>query len=122
MLRGTFVENIPLIKVFVAWGRAVQAPFFILDTGFTGDLQVTPQIANELGLATIGVTSVRLANNQVVNVPVTLAVVDMEGVRNYVHVLIAKSMPLLGISLLSKFSYRAIVDCKYKTIVLQKVT
>lgn len=41
MVSGTFVENAPLIKVIISWGQSVQAPFVVLDTGFTGDLQVT---------------------------------------------------------------------------------
>lgn len=49
MVSGVFVENTPFIKVAVAWGQSVQTPFVILDTGFTGDLQVTPKIARELG-------------------------------------------------------------------------
>lgn len=44
MIKGEFVENIPLIKIIVSWGQAVQTPFVVLDTGFTGDLQVTPSV------------------------------------------------------------------------------
>ncbi len=111
----------PFIRVVLGWGRSVQAPFVILDTGFTGDLQVTPKIARELGLIPSGVTPVRLANNQVINTPTALAVAAMEGVVNYVQVLISESVPLMGISFLSKFSYKAIVNCKYKTVDLERV-
>ena len=72
MISGVFVENIPLIKVVVAWGQSVQTPFVILDTGFTGDLQVTPEIAIELGLKVVGVTKTQIANGQIVKVPVAL--------------------------------------------------
>ena len=122
MVNGVFVENIPLIKVIVAWGQSVQAPFVILDTGFTGDLQVTPKIAKELGLQIAGVTKTRIANGQIVEVPVALAVSSMEGLIEYIQVLISESMPLAGISFLTKFSYKAIVDCKYRKVVLEKVT
>lgn len=60
MISGVFVENTPFIKVVVGWGRSVQAPFVILDTGFTGDLQVTQKIATELGLQIIGVTKTQI--------------------------------------------------------------
>ena len=60
MINGEFVENAPWIKVIVAWGQSVQAPFVILDTGFTGDLQVTPKIARELGLQVTGVTKTQI--------------------------------------------------------------
>ncbi|MEK7562672.1 MAG: hypothetical protein AAB509_03265 [Patescibacteria group bacterium] len=121
MVSGVFVENIPFIKVVVAWGQSVQAPFVVLDTGFTGDLQVTPKIANELGLKIIGVTPTRIANGQVVQVQTALAIASMEGTRNYIQVLISESMPLAGISFLSKFGYKAEVDCKYRTVKLERM-
>lgn len=122
MINGIFTGNIPLIKIILGWGQSVQAPFVILDTGFTGDLQVTSKIATELGLQPIGVTNVQIANGQIVRVPIAIAFASMEGVRNYIQVLISDSVPLAGISFLSKFGYKAIVDCKYKTIKLEKVT
>jgi predicted aspartyl protease len=121
MVNGVFVENIPLIQVIVAWGQAVQAPFVVLDTGFTGDLQVTPKIARELGLQVVGVTPARIANGQIVQVPTALALAAMEGAVNYIQILISDSIPLAGISFLSKFSYKAVVDCKYRTVALQRV-
>lgn len=120
MVRGVFVENTPLIRVAVGWGQSVQAPFVVLDTGFTGDLQVTQKIAKELGLQVVGVTKTQIANGQIVEVPVALAIAAMEGVVSYIQVLISESMPLAGISFLSKFGYRATVDCKYRTIALER--
>lgn len=121
MVKGVFTENMPLIPVLVAWGQSVQAPFVILDTGFTGDLQVTPEIAKELGLKVTSVIPVRIANGQVIEIPTALAIAVMEGAMNYIDVLISDSMPLAGISFLSKFNYRATIDCKYKTVNLEKV-
>lgn len=120
MVSGIFVENVPFIKVVVSWGQSVQAPFVILDTGFTGDLQVTSKIARELNLQVSGVTKAQIANGQVIEVPVALAIAAMEGSVNYVQVLISESMPLAGISFLSKFGYKAIVDCKYRTVALER--
>ena len=110
----------PFVRVVVGWGQSVQAPFVVLDTGFTGDLQVTPKIARELGLQVVGVTKSRIANGQIVDVPTALALASMEGAVNYIQVLISESMPLAGISFLSKFGYKAIVDCKYRTVTLDK--
>ena len=122
MIRGEFVENIPLVKIVVSWGQAVQTPFVVLDTGFTGDLQVTPKLARELGLQVIGVTKSRIANGQIVNMSTALALASMEGTNKYIQVLISNSSPLLGISFLSKFSYKTIVNCKFKTILLRKAS
>lgn len=121
MVSGVFVENIPFIKVILGWGQSVQAPFVVLDTGFTGDLQVTQKIATELGLQIVGVTKTQIANGQVIEVPVALAIAAMEGAANYIQVLISESMPLAGISFLSKFSYKATVDCKYRTVALERM-
>ncbi len=120
MVKGTFFQNIPFIQVALGWGQAVQSLFVVLDTGFTGDLQVTPKVAEELGLQVIGVTDTRIANGQTIQVPVALALASMEGTRSYIQVLISESMPLAGISFLSKFGYKAIIDCKYKTVVLER--
>jgi len=98
----------------------VQISPMVLDTGFTGDLQVTPEIAQQLGLQVYGVTKIRIANGDVVDMPAALAIASMEGISNYVQVMISESMPLAGISFLSKFGYKAIVDCKYKTVVLER--
>lgn len=119
MINGTFVNNTPLIKVVVAWGQSVQASFVVLDTGFTGDLQVTPKIATELGLKVVGVTKTQIANGQIIQVPVALAIASMEGVAILIQVLISDSFPLAGISFLTKFGYKALVDCKYRIISLE---
>ena len=120
MINGLFAENIPLIKVVVAWGQSVQTPLVVLDTGFTGDLQVTPQIAKNLNLKIVGVTKTQIASGQTIDVPVALALAAMEGAINYIQVLISDSMPLVGIGFLMKFGYKAIVDCKYKRVMLEK--
>ena len=118
MIKGGFYKNSPYIQVIVAWGRAVQAPFFILDTGFTGDLMATPRIATELGLIVTGVENIQIADGSIVRIPTALALASMEGKSNLVTVLIQNSTPLAGISLFTKFGYKAIVDCKHITVEL----
>ena len=121
MLQGAFVKNTPFIGVTVAWNQAVQNPAFILDTGFTGDLQVTSKIAKELGLETVGVIPITIANGQTVQMQTALAIAAMEGATSYVTVIISDSMPLAGIGLLTKFGYKAEVDCKYRTVKLERI-
>ncbi len=41
--------------------------------------------------------------------------------KSYIDVLISDSMPLAGISFLTKFNYKAIVDCRFKTVNLERV-
>jgi len=121
MVKGFFHGNIPIIKIVVGWGRALQTPFVVLDTGFTGDLQITPKMAQELGLKITGVTKAQIANRETIEVSAALALAAMEDATNYIQVLISESAPLAGISFLSKFGYKAIVDCKYKTVVLERM-
>lgn len=121
MVKGVFVENTPFIRIVVGWGQSVQAPFVVLDTGFTGDLQVTQKMAQELGLQVVGVTKTQIANGQIIEVPVALAFAAMEEAVSYIQVLISESMPLVGISFLSKFGYKAMVDCKYRNVALERM-
>jgi predicted aspartyl protease len=120
MMQGYFDGNVPMISVTVGSGQAAQAPFVVLDTGFTGDLQVTPEVAKELGLVVSGIEKMRVADGRIVDVPTALTFVELEGIKKYVQVLISKSSSLAGISLLSRFQYKAMVDCKYKTVILEK--
>lgn len=121
MVRGIFKENTPFIKVIIAWGQVIQASVFVLDTGFTGDLQVTANVARNLKLKPVGVVGIQIANGETIEVPVALAIASLEGRSKYVDVLISDSIPLVGINFLSKFLYKAIIDCKYKTVLLKKV-
>jgi len=120
MIKGTFVKNTPFIKISVGWGQTMRAPFVVLDTGFSGYLQVTSKIASELGLKPSGLLPVRVANGQVIKIPTAFAFADMEGEKKYMEVFIADGLPLAGISFLSKFGYKAEVDCKNRTVALEK--
>jgi len=94
-------------------GAICASPFCYFRHRFYGGLTSnSKKIANELGLQVVGVTKTQIANGQIIEVPVALAIAAMEGAENYIQVLISESMPLVGISFLSKFSYKAIVDCK----------
>ncbi len=122
MVRGSFIQNHPIIQVALGWDRSIQTPYLILDTGFTGDLQVTPKIAKELGLQVTGVTPAQIADGRVVQVPTALAIASMEGETSFVDVLISEGMSLADISFLSKFDYKASVDCKHRTVALERVS
>ncbi len=119
MIEGSFIQNVPWIPVTVANNHEVQTPYFILDTGFTGDLQVTSKIAIDLGLEVSGITTSRIASGQILDVPTANAIASMQGVSRNVQVMISDSMPLAGISFLTKFGYTAIVDCKDRTVALK---
>jgi predicted aspartyl protease len=120
MLQGTFTENTPWIQITLGWKYFVKKYWFILDTGFTGDLQVPTSFANELGLTPTSVVPVMIADGTKIQVPHALAIAAAENAANYVQVGISNGSPLLGINFLTKFGYRAVIDCKNRSIVLDK--
>lgn len=120
MVLGVFVGNVPYIQVTLQWGNFVKNYWFILDTGFTGDLQIPMIFYQELGLTINSVETFTIANDQKIDVPQALAIAGMERIANYVQVGVQNGAPLAGISFLTKFGYRATVDCKHRTILLDK--
>ena len=93
---------------------------FVLDTGFTGDLQITPEIAVYLGLKSKGVSKVQIANGQIVDMSIANVKATIEDVTKPVRATISNGMPLVGIEFLSRFGYTVIMDCKNKEIFLKK--
>ena len=120
MIYGKFIDNNKaVVPAAVAWEHKVQDSLFILDTGFTGDLIVTQEMAKELGLEITTMTSAHIATDKTVSLPTATAIGIMEGKKLYISILIADGLPLLGMSFLEKFGYKAIVDCKYKKVSLE---
>jgi len=121
MVKGLFRSNTPIVKVSIIWGQVIRAPFVVLDTGFTGYLQITSKMATELGLKISGTLPVRIPTGQIITIPTAMAFADMEGEKKVAEILVADGIPLMGISFLSKFGYKAEVNCKNRTIILEKV-
>ncbi len=121
MIQGYFDGNTPMVDVVVGSTDIAYVQSVLLDTGFTGDLQITPQLARELGLEVSMTENMMVADGRIVAVPTAFAFVELEGVKKHIRVLISESMSLVGISLLSRFQYKAVVDCKYKTVELERV-
>ena len=120
MIEGYFDGNTPIVELIVGAGSIAHIHPVLLDTGFTGDLQITTELARELNISVDSVEKMKVADGRIVDVPSSFAFVEMEGVKKYIQVLIAENMSLAGISLLSRFQYKAIIDCKYKTVALEK--
>ena len=120
MIKGTVYNNRPLISLVVGWKLGVQEIVVIVDTGFTGELKISPEKAIELGLQTTHTEPVMLGDEKTVNMEASLALVSMEGATNVVNVLIARGMPVIGVSLLRRFGYALNIDFKYNSLLLQK--
>lgn len=120
MIAGKFHNNSPYVPVMLMQGGATQTPFFILDTGFAGDLMITAKIAKELGVFQEGEASVALAGGSNVKIPYGFIDAIFEGQPIKVEVLIGEGMQLAGIGLLTKFGCKAIVDCKNRTVSVEE--
>ena len=112
MIKGVVHNNRPLISIIVGWKLGVQEIIALVDTGFTGELKLSPEKATELGLQT--------THTESVNMQASLALVSMEGAVNTVNVLISQGIPIIGIELLRRFGYSLNIDLKYNLLILQK--
>ena len=120
MIKGVIYNNRPLISVIVGWRLGVQDTVVLVDTGFTGELKISPEKALELGLQITHTERVTLADEKTVYMQASLALVSMEGVMNVVNVLVSQGTPLVGVGLLRRFGYALNMDVKYNSLVLQK--
>jgi predicted aspartyl protease len=124
MIKGSFlpnIENVPVCSLIVSWNEVVVAPFFVVDTGFTGDLKIDRERAQGLRLMPTGVVNISNASGQTIACPIALAYVSMEGVRDIVSIIIEDGSPLVGIGLFTKFGYKITIDCKRRLVNLEKV-
>lgn len=120
MIKGVIYNNRPLISLVVGWKLGVQEFVALVDTGFTGELKISPEKALELGLQTTHTERVTLADENEVFMQASLALVNLEGVANVVNVLISKGIPTIGVGLLRRYSYILNMDVKYNSLILQK--
>lgn len=120
MIRGIIHNNRPFISLIVGWRLGVQDTVALVDTGFTGELKISPEKALELGLQITHAEPVTLADEKTVYMQASLALVSMEGVRNVVNVLVSQGTPIIGVGLLRRFGYALNMDVKYNSLILQK--
>lgn len=123
MVIGKFQDDgpaLPIIPAVISWDGGVQTPFFILDTGFSGELTVTEEMAKDLGLHFDGVMNMQVASGKSEIFQTANVFATMEGQTIYMTAALVKGKrPLLGITFMQKFNYTAIVDCKNKTAILE---
>lgn len=105
MINGVVGNNKPLAPIIIGWRYGVQEVLALVDTGFTGELKVSPQQVANLGLVVTHTEPVSLGDNREVDMQCSLAVVNLEGVANVVNVLIAPGDIIIGVGLLKRFGY-----------------
>jgi predicted aspartyl protease len=75
MVDGFFLNlrDLPAVKAPLVFGETVSSPDFILDTGFSGDIKVDIQTANDLGIDLNDAAIIRFGNANGKLVPARLA-------------------------------------------------
>ena len=58
----------------VAWNFEVQDIIALIDTGFGGELKISPKMVGELGLSMTHTETVLLANQTVITMPASLCI------------------------------------------------
>ena len=120
MISGLIYGNRPVIILTVAGNLSVQNVQATIDTGFTGDVKISPEVATELGLKVTHIENVKVADGRSVAMSSSIAVVDMERIVKAVNVLIMPGEALVGIGFFKQFGYKLVVDCPKDTWLLER--
>lgn len=120
MILGIVENNRPLISLVVGWQLMTQEIVALVDTGFTGELKLSPKSANELGLRTTHTETILLADEKPIDMPAGLALVSMEGNQKVVDVLIGEGESIIGVGLLKKFQYNLNINFNLNNLTLEK--
>lgn len=121
MVHGSFLtdRDLATIQVPIAFRETVVLPTFIIDTGFSGDIKVDPQTADELGIETQGVAHIDIANGEQIAAGLSQGYVELENVKKPVAIIIANGSPLVGMGLFTLFKYKVVIDCRNRTAHLE---
>lgn len=121
MIKGYFEANIPFAEILIQSERAVMPVTVVIDTGFTGDLVLDPLEASEFNLKPAAVTKLGTITGDKKDVPVAVATAVLEGAARKVSIFVTKGFPAVGIGFFTKFGYKIDMDCRNRTILLEKV-
>lgn len=122
MIRGHIIKNRPFIGLTVAWKESVQDVVVLIDTGFTGEIKITKEVATDLNLEVTGVTNVQLGDRQEAIMATALALVSISGVSRVVTVLIGEGDVLVGMGLLKKFNCLLTLNFANNTLQIERMT
>lgn len=69
MISGKVHLDRPYTKVLIRWGSAILDVVVLIDTGFDGDLRISPDIATGLGLPVTHTEQIRFGDGSLQRVP-----------------------------------------------------
>ena len=120
MVKGIVRKNRPLINLIVEWKLRTKEIVALVDTGFTGELKLSPQEVLDLEIDITHAESIVLGNEKTAQMFAGIASVYMEGIKNDVNVFVSGGIPTIGVGLLKRFGYNLNIDFKNDSLVLQK--
>lgn len=120
MVKGLVHKNRPIIKLIVANGLKSQKVIVLVDTGFTGELKLSPKEVMDLNISPDRLEIVQLADGKPARMFAGVVEVFMEGIKNDIEVLISNGIPTIGVGLLKRFGYNLNIDLKKDILLLQK--
>ena len=120
MIKGKIHRSCPLVNLQVVWSQTTQDVEAIIDTGFTGEIKVPPQMIDDLGLKVTHTQQVTLGDSRKVDFLASVAYVSLDGIKNLVNVLVAPGDVLIGVELLQKFKMVLNADFKKNSLILYK--
>ncbi len=100
MIIGEFVDDHPRVTAKLSGGSTSLNLSFILDTGFAGDVKVSPETAVRLGLSYIGPQMRRLANGQEIIYRIYAGLIEWDDGPREVEVLAMDGDDLIGTGLI----------------------
>ncbi|HLC49210.1 MAG TPA: hypothetical protein VJI96_02385 [Candidatus Andersenbacteria bacterium] len=105
MISGKVHFDRPYIKILIRWGSAILDVVVLIDTGFDGDIRISPDIAQGLGLSVTHTESIRFGDGSLQNIPASLVYSEMEDIVASLEVIILPGDPYIGIGFLKKLQY-----------------
>lgn len=109
MITGYIRSDRPHIPIAIGQGQNVQEIVALVDTGFTGELKLSPELAKDLGITTKEVQDVMVGNGENAPHGVGRAYVSMDGIKREVSVFVGNGPTVIGIKLLRNFGFKLTV-------------
>lgn len=118
MIQGKLVDSRPYAIIPIRWGNKVQEILALIDTGFDGDIRVSPEQANDLGLILDHVERFQFANGSQKDIPASVAYSEINGVINSLDIAILQGTPMIGMGFLKKFQTILTINLKQSSVEL----
>ncbi|MEO6077324.1 MAG: hypothetical protein ABIP54_00880 [Candidatus Andersenbacteria bacterium] len=119
MIQGELEDNRPYVVIPIRWGNKIQEIPALIDTGFEGDVRVSPREANDLSLILDHVQVLEFADGSKKDVPASIGYSDFNGAMGSVNIVILDGDPTIGMGFLKKFDAILTINMKQKSVTIK---